>query len=251
MYADSFQEPQEGEKEHGKASLSPAFALFDENEDLGTGSSPSDLSRQAEAELMAIVGPRLRRARKLARFSESAAGLALAHKGVTQISLFENGRRAPSLNNLRLLANLYSVTTDYLLGAHDDVTRAPEEGNQAVLCGVMAEAMSSQFHRMVDGMARQSAIMLEGFSVDRVLLDAVATRVEELSGALDVMRSQPEFEDIRNGAKVLRLVGELRDSMKEQVSRVKRERLALSEVDHVPIAREQFKERVQQLLFEV
>jgi len=249
LYADSFEEPVSAQIEAGKGVLSPSAALFDESEDLGAGASPSEQARQAEAELMAIVGPRLRKARKLAGFSESTAGVALAHKGVTQVSLFENGRRAPSLNNLRLLANLYCVTTDYLLGAHDDVTRAPEEGNQAVLVGVMAEAVGSQFQSMVNTMARQSAIMLEGFSADRDLLRQVATMVDDLASALEITSSQPGFEDLRNGAKVLRLMGDLRVTMQEHCTRVRLEKLAHDEVEPVAVNPAEIKERVQQLLF--
>lgn len=249
LYADRFSEPTKGQNAVEKGVLTSSESLFAHDEDLGAGASPSEQYRQAEAELMAIMGPRLRKARKLAGFSESAAGLALAHKGVTQISLFENGRRAPSLNNLRLMANLYCVTTDYLLGAHDDVTRAPEEGNQAVLVGVMAEAVGTQFQSMVTAMARQSAIMLEGFSTDRALLGQVATMVEDLGNAFEVMRRQPGFDDLKNGAKVLRLMGELHVTMKEHCHRVKLEKLAHDEVEPVAVNPADIKQRVQQLLF--
>lgn len=251
MYADSLVKADKAEIEAEKGALTSFDSLFGEDVDLGVGSGPTDMSRQADVEMMNIVGPRLRRARKLAGYSESAAGLALAHKGVTQISLFENGHRAPSLNNLRLLANLYGVTVDYLLGLHDDIARQPEEGNQAVLCGVMAEAVGSQFHRMVDAMARTSSIMLEGFSLDRVLLGEVAGTVEELCTALDVAHRQPEFQDLKGGAKLVRLVGELRDSMKEQFKRLKRERMAMDELETVTVSPELIKQKVQQLLFDV
>lgn len=247
-YADSSAELNQAQNGAETGVLDQSASLFAESEDLGAGSSPSDMARQAEADLMAIVGPRLRKARKLAGFSESAAGLALAHKGVTQISLFENGRRAPSLNNLRLLADLYCVTTDYLLGAHNDVTRAPEEGNQAVLVGVMAEAVGTQFQSMVNAMARQSAIMIEGFSADRDLLGKVATMVDDLGSALEITRRDPGFDDLRNGAKVLRLMSELHVTMKEHCDRVKREKLAHDEVEPVAVNPNEIKQRVQQLL---
>jgi transcriptional regulator with XRE-family HTH domain len=217
MYADSFSEAHKAQKGDPMSRLAPAESLFDESVDLGVGSSPTDLTRQAEAELMAIVGPRLRKARRLAKYSESAAGLALAHKGVTQVSLFENGHRAPSLHNLTLLARFYGTTTDYLLGMHDDVAMAPEEGNQAVLCGVMAEAMSGHFHGMVNAMAKRSAIMLEGFSLDRQLLNKLAKQVTELCTAVEVVARKPEFEEVRGGAKLVRLIDELRGSMQEQI----------------------------------
>lgn len=248
LYADSFQEAHKAPKVDPKGVFDPSASLFDENEDLGEGSSPSDAARQAEAELMAIMGPRLRKARKLAGFTESTAGLALAHRGVTQVSLFENSRRAPSLNNLRRMAKLYCVQIDYLMGLHDDIGRAPEEGNQAVLCGVMAEAVSGEFQNMIQALATRSAIMLEGFSLDRVLLGTVATKVVDLMSALEVMCRQPEFEDVRGGAKVVRLVGELHVTMQDHSKRVKREQMAHDEVEPVAIAPEVVKEKIRQML---
>jgi transcriptional regulator with XRE-family HTH domain len=252
MYADSISEPNKGRKVEAKGDSAPVASLFDESVDLGEGLSPDARARKLEAELMAITGPRLRRARKLAHYSESAAGIAMSHKGVSQISQFENGHRAPSLHNLTVLARFYGTTTDYLLGMHDDITlSSPEEGNQALLVGVMAEAMSSQFHDMVNAMSKRSGIMLEGYSVDRVLLGKVAEKVQELAQAVEVVARQPEFQDVRNGAKVIRLVTELRDSMKGHIKRVERERMALNEVEKPEVEPQVIKQNIQRMLFEV
>ncbi|TVQ79774.1 MAG: XRE family transcriptional regulator [Phycisphaeraceae bacterium] len=45
------------------------------------------------------------------------------------ISHFETGRRTPSFDNLRRLANALNVTTDYLLGRVDEMDAYSEEAN--------------------------------------------------------------------------------------------------------------------------
>jgi transcriptional regulator with XRE-family HTH domain len=65
-----------------------------------------------------IFRTRLYSARQLRGFSQSE----LAEKSGLQpsaISHFENGRRAPSFDNLKALSNALEVTTDYLLGRVD------------------------------------------------------------------------------------------------------------------------------------
>src|SRR5271154_6470907 len=65
----------------------------------------------------------------------------LAHKAGFQpsaISHFESGRRAPSFDNLRRLADALSVTVDYLLGRETDPKSA----------GPVAEQLFRDFARM-------------------------------------------------------------------------------------------------------
>ena len=64
---------------------------------------------------------RLQSARQLRGLSQSE----LAAKSGLQpsaVSHFENGRRAPSFDNLKALSNALDVTTDYLLGRVDSPT---------------------------------------------------------------------------------------------------------------------------------
>lgn len=56
------------------------------------------------------------------------------------ISHFETGRRAPSFENLRALADALSVSTDYLLGRQEEPTTA----------GPVAEKMFRHLSRMSD-----------------------------------------------------------------------------------------------------
>jgi transcriptional regulator with XRE-family HTH domain len=68
-----------------------------------------------------IFAERLQSARDLRKMSQSE----LAEKAGLQpsaISHFENNRRSPSFDNLKMLANVLNVPTDYLLGRIDSPT---------------------------------------------------------------------------------------------------------------------------------
>jgi transcriptional regulator with XRE-family HTH domain len=81
---------------------------------------------------------------ELLRKTREGKGLSqseLAHKAGFQpsaISHFESGRRAPSFENLRRLADALSVTIDYLLGRVTDPTSA----------GPVAEQLFRDFEKM-------------------------------------------------------------------------------------------------------
>ena len=150
--------------------LGGTVSLFDVSEDLGVGAGDVERRRIEDAKLMKVIGAKLHRARVLSGLSENAVGLALHHSGVTQVSLYENGKRFPSYSNLRVMAKLYGVTVDYLLDMHDDILMEPEEGNQAVLRGVVAASITQDFTHFVDVMAKRNALVIEGLSRDRLLL---------------------------------------------------------------------------------
>lgn len=226
-----------------------ALSLFAGDVDLGEDAGKTAVQKAEEARLMAIVGRKLRRARKAAGLSESAAGIHLAQRGVTMISLYENGHRLPSLSNLRLMAELYGVTTDYLLDMHDDILLMPEEGNQAVLRGIISTSLVADFTRFTESLANRNAIMIEALSVDRVLLSDVAALAVDLVSALQVFKKHaPDFEEIRGGAKLARLVGELNGSMSHQIKRRKQEEALLDFEAYHPTP-EKIAQQVQQLLF--
>lgn len=62
------------------------------------------------------------------------------------ISAYEAGDRSPSLDNLKSLAKLYHVSTDYLLG----VTQ--EEGDVLFLNGKLSEAQVQALQIIIDSM---------------------------------------------------------------------------------------------------
>lgn len=248
MSEDTSIKPSERKIVPSNDSIEANSSLFAETEDLGLGAGPLAQLREQESAFMKVVGARLRKARKAAGLSESAAGLALDHNGVTQISLFENGHRFPSMLNFKLLADLYGVTTDYLLSRHEDILACPEEGNQAVLRGVMVATLTHDFTSFVSGMAQRNALIIQGLSSDRVLLRNVAGLSEDLVQALEVFkRYAPDFEGIRGGAKLGRLVGELHGSMGACIKRQRMEQ-AMADHDLVVPSPEVIKQKVEQMM---
>lgn len=226
-----------------------SLSLFCDSEDLGVGAGPLERRRAEEVRLAGIVGTKLRRARRSAGFNESAAAIALSQEGMTMVSLYENGHRPPSLINLRLLAQLYGVTTDYLLDMHDDILAMPEEGNQAVLRGIISTSLNLHFHQFTDSLARRNAVMIEALSLDRALLSDLAVLATDLVSALNVFKTHaPNFDEIRGGAKLDRLVSELRESMEQQIRRRQREE-QMADYEPTNPALEKIASHVQQLLF--
>ena len=72
-------------------------------------------------EIENVFGSRVLEQRKALGLSQGALGekVGLTHKAISTI---ENGKRGTSLDNLRELAYVFHVSTDYLLGITDDPT---------------------------------------------------------------------------------------------------------------------------------
>jgi len=228
----------------------PGSLTMFEPDECGEGRSPSSIARAEEQALRDIIGPRLIKARRAAGFKDLEVALRLGHANLTMISLFENGHRTPSLKNIQVLADLYNVTVDYLLGRTDDLGLAPEEGNQALITGVLISVLSKYNQRYLEGLARVTAISVEGASMDRVLLGKVADISIELSDSLAVIRKHhgSVFEGLRGGGKLERLISELSVSVKDRIASKQRES-ALIEFDHPVCTVQQVAEAVQQALF--
>jgi len=224
-------------------------SLFDADE-CGEGMAPSCRAREEEQALRDIVAKRLVRARRAAGLKDLEVAIRLGHSNLTMISLFENGHRSPSLKNLQILADLYSVTTDYLLGRTDNLGLAPEEGNQALITGVVTGVLKAYNEKFLNGLAAVTAIGIEGASMDRVLLNKVADIASELDDSMGVIRKHhgKAFESMRGGSKLLRLVSELSGSVSSRITSKQHEK-ALIEYDHPVCTVQQVSEAVQQALF--
>lgn len=226
-----------------------SLALFDPDE-CGEGMSPSSRDKAEEQALRDVVAKRLVRARRAAGFKDLEVARRLGHANLTMISLFENGHRSPSLKNLQVLADLYGVTTDYLLGRTDNLGLAPEEGNQALITGVLTGVLTGYNQKYLEGLAEVTAVAVEGASMDRVLLDKVADTSVELCNSLELIRKHhgQVFDDLRGGAKLGRLISELHVSVQSRIACKQREK-ALIEYEHPVCTVQQVSTAVQQALF--
>lgn len=216
----------------------------------GEGMAPADRSREEEQAMLGILAKRLARARRAANFTQADVAVRLGHANLTMISLFEGAKRAPSLKNLQILADTYGVTTDYLLGRTDDLGLVPEEGNQALIKGVVKGVLKAYHEKYLDELANITAASIESASTDRVLLGQVAITSVELSDALGLIRRHHGnvFENLRGGAKLERLVSELSVSVKSRIDSKQREK-ALIEYEHPVFTVQQVEKAVQQALF--
>ncbi len=100
-----------------------------------------------------IFAERLRTARELRKLSQSE----LAQQTNLQpsaVSHFETGRRSPSFQNLKTLADALKVTTDFLIGRTDDFTNS-----SAVSLKLLrhAERMSDEDLKTLTSMAEMMA----------------------------------------------------------------------------------------------
>lgn len=106
---------------------------------------------------MSIFSQRLNAARRLRGLSQ----FELARKARLQrvaISLFETGRRSPSFENLKRLANALDVTADYLMGRSNS---AEIFGKAASQLFRYADKLSSEdfkvLHRVAEDLARDKS----------------------------------------------------------------------------------------------
>lgn len=226
-----------------------ANALLFSAEESGEGAGPASVIREQEEEILRALGARLVRARNANKIKPQEVVEALGHSNLTMISLFENGRRAPSLRNLVKLADAYGVTTDYLLKRTDDLELQPEEGNQALIKAAIKGALAAYTERFLDGMAQSSSITIEALSGDHVLLDRLTEKFAEIRESLATIRQHhgAQFEQLRGGAKLERLVGEIEDTLTPRIKR-KAHAKALAEYEHPVCDPKEIEQAVQQLL---
>lgn len=218
-------------------------------EESGEGMGPDSIIQEQEDEILKALGARLVRARNANKIKPQEVVRYLGHSSLTMISLYENGRRAPSLRNLVKLADAYGVTTDYLLNRTDDLELQPEEGNQALIKAALKGALAAYTEQFLDGMAQSSSITIESLSGDHVLLDRLTEQFAELRASLTVIRQHhgQQFEQLRGGAKLVRLVGEIEDTLTPRIKR-KAHVKALAEYEHPTCDPQKIEQAVKQLL---
>ncbi|WP_163003740.1 helix-turn-helix domain-containing protein [Pseudomonas viridiflava] len=219
-------------------------------DECGEGRGPSSRAREDDQALRDLCGARLLRARHAAGFKQLDVAITLGHSNLTMISLYECGRRAAPLKDLCTLADLYNVSADYLLGRTDDIGMAPEEGNQALIMGVVKGVLMKQAEQYLTGLAKVTAISVESASTDRVILGRLTDISIELSSALGVIRKHHSgvFETLRGGGKLERLVSEMSVTLASRIGSKQREK-ALIDYEHPTFNAQQVVMAVQTALF--
>lgn len=162
-------------------------------------------------ELKAVVGRRLKAARRAASLSDLDAAEALKHKGITQVSLAENGQRLPPLLDLIKYADLYCVPLDFLLGRINDPLSEPEEQGHAIIVRGVSQSIMGCFEIFTNAVAEHSAVCIAGHREDRQDIRIAVRAAHEVRDSLKRIKElNPDFEEnLRGGSRLESAVGEL------------------------------------------
>lgn len=200
--------------------------------------------------LARAVGKRLKAARRAAGVSQAQAAARLNQKGITQISLAEDGKRMPTLLDMVKYADLYAVPIDFLLARIDDPIAEAQEQGQAMIVRSVAHSIGGMFGQFANAVAAHVSISLSHLRQDRADLQDAIEAADEVERALTKVRElNPEFDELRNGAKLESTVKRLAGIGKRMATRVQDERVHLDMIDKA-LEIERVEGHIQQFQFE-
>lgn len=192
-----------------------------------------DLDAEGKVQLKKLLGKRLRAARKAAGLTEMDACRLVGQKEQTQVSLWENGERMPTIQSIMKMATAYAVPVDWLLGLTNDPIADPLETNQGVIVNSITTSMRSSFDTLCAAIAQQAAVTIEGYSADRrELTEMCVMSVEALASLRRIIELNPEFEeDWRGSASLKRTLLQMAAKGDQFGRRIESERLQVEVID--------------------
>lgn len=198
----------------------------------------------AKQALQKIVGRRLKAARRAAGKTQVDAMHALKHKGLTQISLAEEGERLPPLLDLVKYAELYVVPLDFLLGRIDDPIAESDEQSAAMVVNAVSAGIGNLFEKMANAVGEHVQVCVLNQRQDRTDLKEMIALAIEAEQALDKVRKlNPEYEELLGGASLEKTIGAIVSMGKRMESRTALERRQYEMIDKA-LALEEIKPRV-------
>lgn len=184
--------------------------------------------------LRGLISVRLRAARKGAGLSQMDAAKKIGHKGVTQISLAEDGQRIPTLIDLIKLADLYCVPIDFLVGRIDDPIAEAEEQSSGLLVRAVSGAISGCVATFTKAVSEHASVVMSGQREDRADLEAAVKVGQDLRFAIKRVRElNPKYDDLK-GASRIEAAAEALDAISDRfATRVKHEKIMRDMIDNV------------------
>lgn len=162
------------------------------------------LNQEEQDRLKQIVGSRVKAARVAAGKRLHDAQAEIGQKGITQLSLIENGERLPTVPVLLALSKLYVVPTDFLLGLINDPIADPMETNQGFVVNAVSHAVMACTEMVSKAIAEHACIAISGQRRDRHDLLKVCELMNETLAAYNrVKLLNPEFEEEWRGSATL------------------------------------------------
>lgn len=187
---------------------------------------------EGKTTLSKIIGKRLRASRKAMGLSQAQAAVALRHKGITQVSLAEDGQRIPPLLDLVKYADLYCVPLDFLVGRIDDPIAESNELSQGLMVRTVSHGIGALFEKFTTAVAGHVSVSLSGLRQDRADLIEMIRVADECERAITRLRElNPEFDEMRGGSKVESLLMQIAVLGKRIESRTRAERMQFDMID--------------------
>lgn len=189
---------------------------------------------EGSKKLRGVIAHRLRAARRGAHLSQMDAAKMLGHKGVTQISLAEDGVRVPPLIDLIKLADLYCVPLDFLVGRIDDPIAEAEENANGLVVRNVSSAISNCLTTFTKAVSEHVGVVMSGHREDRADLEAAIRVGEELKSSIQrVKELNPEYEDLKGASRFDLAADSLSKIGAKYQQRQKRERAQREMIDNV------------------
>lgn len=202
--------------------------------------------RKALESLKRTFSKRLRASRIAAGMSQSQAAMTLRHRGITQVSLAEDGTRLPPIHDIVKYADLYCVPVDFLLGRIDDPIAEADEHSNGLMVRAVAHAIGEAFEQFTRATAEHVSVALSEQRQDRKDLKALMELVQEQAAALErVKELNPQYEDLRGASKLESLVKYMTSIVAKAEERIRREQRQFEIIDKA-LRLEKAEERIEQ-----
>jgi transcriptional regulator with XRE-family HTH domain len=170
---------------------------------LASTTVPGHLSRD-RALTFNIIGPRLIAARELNGIPQQEAARNAGMGNSTQLSLWEQGRRAPPLYALLTAAKTLNVSMDFIFGLSDDPERDARAARRNACIRAVHQMLTTTAETIASGLEASDALAGPDASNFRELMDAASA----LTSAVEQLHrlNVEVFEGLPGGATVLAAV---------------------------------------------
>lgn len=167
--------------------------------------------RDQQMAVVQVFGERMKEARvNICGYQQQKAAELLGYKNSSKLAKIECASDGVSVPWWLIVqaAKVYDVSTDYLLGFSDDWERDPVVSQQrqvgALLIDLWGETKAAEVNAL--------RILFNKIGACVQVAESLVERSKVNLGALESVRAlNPEFDDMKGGAKLLRLIGETRD----------------------------------------
>lgn len=178
-------------------------------------------AKSEQAVIVKTIGSRLRKARELCNLSQSVAAKRLGYTNPSKLSKVEGATDTNSVPLWLIVkaAQIYEVSIDYLFGASDDWEIGSRMSQERDVSQWVFDAWEKARQRDMDVLKRLHN------KVD-AMAAAIAETMESAENADAAMRRfaevNPEFQDMRAGARLLSSIERVSDSAKNAKAKMTR-----------------------------